>query len=100
MKDIDQLARSTEDDGAKSAASRNVLNNLIMQLRKCCLHPFLFPGVEVGMDTSIEDLIAASGKLAVLDMLLRSLYEKKHRVVLFSQFTSMLNILEDYWYVM
>ena len=74
-----------------------VLNNLIMQLRKCCNHPFLFPDAEDDPDeTSLHDLISASGKLAVLDKLLCSLYQKGHRVVLFSQFTSVLDILDDY----
>ena len=46
--------------------------------------------------TTVQDLIAASGKLAVLDKLLRNLFQKGHRVVLFSQFTSVLDILDDY----
>jgi SWI/SNF-related matrix-associated actin-dependent regulator of chromatin subfamily A member 5 len=98
LKDINLLARS--DDDAPSSATvpkTQALSNLIMQLRKCCVHPFLFDGAEVGIDsTTCEDLIAASGKLTVLDMLLRSLYEKKHRVVLFSQLPSVLDILDDY----
>jgi SWI/SNF-related matrix-associated actin-dependent regulator of chromatin subfamily A member 5 len=96
LKDINLLARN-DDDSPSSATNAKTLSNLVMQLRKCCLHPFLFDGAEVDVDkTTCEDLIAASGKLTVLDMLLRSLYEKKHRVVLFSQFTSVLDILDDY----
>lgn len=73
------------------------LENLLMQLRKCCNHPFLFDGMEDNIDaTTMEDLICASGKLAVLDKLLRNLFIGKHRVVLFSQFTSVLDIIEDY----
>jgi SNF2 family DNA or RNA helicase len=37
-----------------------------------------------------------AGKLAVLHRLLVKLHERDHRVVLFSQFTMMLGILEDY----
>jgi SNF2 family DNA or RNA helicase len=36
------------------------------------------------------------GKLSVLHRLLVKLHERGHRVVLFSQFTMMLGILEDY----
>jgi SWI/SNF-related matrix-associated actin-dependent regulator of chromatin subfamily A member 5 len=94
MKDIGVLANTGDAVGANKG---KVLNNLIMQLRKCCLHPFLFPGAEANPDeTSLEDLIASSGKLAVLDKLLRSLYQKEHRTILFSQFASVLDILEDY----
>jgi SWI/SNF-related matrix-associated actin-dependent regulator of chromatin subfamily A member 5 len=96
MKDIGTLANST-GDGGPSVGGGKVLSNLIMQLRKCCLHPFLFHGAESDPnETSLEELIASSGKLAVLDKLLCSLYQKGHRTVLFSQFTSILDILEDY----
>lgn len=37
-----------------------------------------------------------AGKLSVLHRLLVKLHERGHRVVLFSQFTMMLGILEDY----
>lgn len=94
LKDISLLVKST--DGSPTNKGK-VLNNLIMQLRKCCLHPYLFDGAEPDIEgTSVEDLISASGKLTVLDKLLRSLYTKGHRTVLFSQFTSVLDILEDY----
>jgi SNF2 family DNA or RNA helicase len=43
-----------------------------------------------------EDIVAASGKLEVLDRLLRRLQRRGHRVVLFSQFNMMLDVLEDY----
>jgi hypothetical protein len=40
--------------------------------------------------------VEAAGKLAVLDRLLAMLRARGHRVVLFSQFNVMLDILEDY----
>lgn len=90
LKDLNLLT----GDGTKPAGA---LSNLIMQLRKCCNHPYLFPFVEDPDDEGkLANLIGASGKLAVLDMLLRSLYTKGHRVVLFSQFTQTLDILDDY----
>ena len=96
LKDIRVLARS-DQDGELTTGNGKVLNNLVMQLRKCCLHPFLFQGAELDIgSSSCEDLISASGKLAVLDKLLTSLFKKNHRTVLFSQFTSVLDILEDY----
>lgn len=90
LKDINILAKG-------GGSNARILNNLLMQLRKCCIHPFLHPGAEPDIDaTTLEDLIGASGKLAVLDKLLCSLYQKSHRVVLFSQFTSVLDLLDDY----
>jgi len=90
MKDLNMLAK---DDTANKG---QLLSNLIMQLRKCCVHPYLFPDAEDIDSTTLADLVGASGKLAVLDKLLCSLYKKGNRVVLFSQFTSILDILDDY----
>jgi len=98
MKDINFLMKC-DSDGPKntSAVKYSVLRNLVMQLRKCCLHPFLFDGAETNVEeTTLEELIASSGKLAVLDKILRSMYQNGNRTVIFSQFTSMLDILEDY----
>jgi SWI/SNF-related matrix-associated actin-dependent regulator of chromatin subfamily A member 5 len=72
--------------------------SLLAQLRKAANHPFLFPGIEkVSVDgLPSEDIVSVSGKMQVLDLLLRSLYEKGHRVVLFSQYTRTLDIISDY----
>ncbi|XP_004853945.1 chromodomain-helicase-DNA-binding protein 1-like isoform X2 [Heterocephalus glaber] len=43
-----------------------------------------------------DHLIEASGKLHLLDKLLAFLYSRGHRVLLFSQMTQMLDILQDY----
>jgi len=73
------------------------LSNIIMQLRKVCNHPFLFPGAEDNpAETTMEDLISSSGKLAVLDKLLMHLHKNGHRVCLFSQFTTVLDLIDDY----
>jgi len=83
------------------------LNNIAMQLRKCCNHPFLLEGVEresrKSLGTQFTDsiseanfLVQSSGKLVLLDKLLPKLKEGGHRVLIFSQFKIMLDILEDY----
>lgn len=43
-----------------------------------------------------EDIVEASGKMAVLDRMLAMLFARGHRVTLFSQFNIMLDIIEDY----
>ena len=62
----------------------STVNSLLMQLRKCVNHPYLF---DTNGEESMEELIGASGKLAVLDKLLLQLYKNGHRCVIFSQFT-------------
>jgi SNF2 family DNA or RNA helicase len=43
-----------------------------------------------------EGLVSSSGKLKLLDRMLIQLKKEGHRVLLFSQMTSMLDILEEY----
>ena len=72
------------------------LRNVMMQLRKCCIHPYLLEGAEEVIVNenharTIHDqfkcLIDASGKLVLIDKLLRKLFEGNHKVLIFSQFT-------------
>lgn len=68
-----------------------------MQLRKVCSHPFLFnwPSDPDTRELIVnEELVGASGKMMVLDRLLCELFKRKHKVLVFSQFTTMLDIIE------
>jgi len=47
-----------------------LLSHLLMQLRKCCNHPYLFECIGETERQPGEDLVRNSGKLAVLDRLL------------------------------
>ena len=80
------ILQAVEGEGGPNETKYSKLLNLLMQLRKCCDHPFLFPDAEEDPNsTPIEELVAASGKLRVLDRLLLKLHANGHRVVLFSQ---------------
>ena len=79
--------------------SRVRLLNILMQLRKCCNHPYLFQGAEPGPPYSTgEHLIENSGKMILLDKLLTKLKAMGSRVLIFSQMTRVLDILEDYMF--
>jgi len=78
-------------------ASRTRLLNILMQLRKCTNHPYLFDGAEPGPPyTNGPHIIENSGKMCMLDKLLERLEQVGSRVLIFSQMTRMLDILEDY----
>ncbi|CAH9071839.1 unnamed protein product [Cuscuta europaea] len=80
-----------------SGGERKRLLNIAMQLRKCCNHPYLFQGAEPGPPyTTGEHLIENAGKMVLLDKLLPKLKERGSRVLIFSQMTRLLDILEDY----
>ena len=86
------------------------LSNLAMELRKCCNHPFLVKGAEMDIirqaqqdealnnsETGyVDTLVGSSGKMVLLDKLLPKLKSQGHRVLIFSQFRIMLDIIEDY----
>ena len=68
-----------------------------MQLRKCCNHPYLFEGAEPGPPyTTDEHLVYNAGKMKVLDKLLQRMQSQDSRVLIFSQMSRLLDILEDY----
>ncbi|QLL32669.1 hypothetical protein HG536_0D01910 [Torulaspora globosa] len=93
-KDLDAVNGS---NGSKESKTR--LLNIVMQLRKCCNHPYLFDGAEPGPPyTTDEHLVYNSAKLKVLDRLLKKLKEQGSRVLIFSQMSRVLDILEDYCY--
>lgn len=80
------------------------LLNVMMELRKASNHPFLFPSVEhqiLGETDRKEDvlrsLITSSGKMMLLDQLLSKLKPDGHRVLIFSQYVRMMDILADYF---
>jgi SNF2 family DNA or RNA helicase len=86
MKNIDAFA----DPVARRLA------NILMQLRKCVNHPYLFDGVEPEPFEMGEHLVRASAKMILLDQLLAHLIKHKHKVLIFSQMTRMLDIVQDY----
>lgn len=81
------------------------LRNIMMQLRKCCIHPYLLEGAEEvitsesnakSQEAQFKCLIESSGKLVLIDKLLKKLKDGNHKVLIFSQFTTCLDILADY----
>ncbi|XP_025795316.1 ATP-dependent DNA helicase DDM1-like isoform X2 [Panicum hallii] len=74
------------------------LNSLFIQLRKNCSHPDL---LEAAFGTTIlyppvDKLLEQCGKFQLLDRLLTSLLARKHKVLIFSQWTKILDIIEYY----
>ncbi|KAG0296510.1 hypothetical protein BGZ96_009329 [Linnemannia gamsii] len=92
-KDIDAVNGAA---GSKREGKTRLLN-IVMQLRKCCNHPYLFDGAEPGPPyTTEQHIIDNAGKMVVLDKLLKRMKEQGSRVLLFSQMSRVLDILEDY----
>ncbi|CAI2322283.1 unnamed protein product [Caenorhabditis sp. 36 PRJEB53466] len=86
------------------------LMNVMMELRKCCNHPFLINGAE---ETIMNDfrtahpdwddetlahkaLIQSSGKVVLIEKLLPKLRKDGHKVLIFSQMVKVLDLLEEF----
>uniref|UniRef100_H3C7N9 Chromodomain helicase DNA binding protein 7 n=1 Tax=Tetraodon nigroviridis TaxID=99883 RepID=H3C7N9_TETNG len=93
--------------GGGGSSVPNLLNTM-MELRKCCNHPYLINGAEEKIaeefrdthgpdvpDMPLQAMIQASGKLVLIDKLPK-LKAGGHRVLVFSQMVRCLDILEDY----
>jgi len=89
MKDVDTV-------NSAGVVQKTRLMNVLMHLRKCCNHPYLFDGAEPTPFTTDKHLVDNCGKMILLDKLLVKLKEQGSRVLIFSQMTRMLDILEDY----
>lgn len=107
------LFKGTKPNNAPS------LMNVMMELRKCCNHPFLVKGAEdrilneaavklncekdeEGNDVSFdytklfgEQLVKSSGKMVLMEKLLQKLFDGGHKVLVFSQMVRVLDLLED-----
>ncbi|KAJ4952799.1 hypothetical protein NE237_029631 [Protea cynaroides] len=75
------------------------LMNVVMELRKLCCHAYMLEGVEPeieDLDEAYRQLLDSSGKLHLLDKMMVKLKEQGHRVLIYTQFQHMLDLLEDY----
>ncbi len=93
-RNIDEINNT---NGSNSEQSRTAILNIVMQLRKCCNHPYLFPNIEDrSLDPMGDHLFQNCGKMVLFHKLLAKMKERGHRVLVFTQMTRMLDILEDY----
>ncbi|CCC12513.1 unnamed protein product [Sordaria macrospora k-hell] len=96
-----QLIRAIfSSNGKLKSQDRGSLSNILMQLRKCLCHPFVYSqSIEdrnLSPEVSKRNLVEASSKLLLLEVMLPKLRERGHRVLMFSQFLDQLTILEDF----
>lgn len=82
------------------AGERKSMSNILSDLRQCLCHPFCFNSeIEdktVSMEQMFRNLIEASPKLLLFELMLPKLKERGHRVLIFSQYLHCLTILEDF----
>ncbi|KAJ4319242.1 putative ATPase [Fusarium piperis] len=94
----EELERAQTLELAKKQIAQKKLGNPLAQLRLVCNSPHNFYNPwNASTDLPVDDsIITASGKMLLLDRLLPRLFQDDHKVLIFSQFTTQLDILEDY----
>ncbi|CAF1281866.1 unnamed protein product [Rotaria sordida] len=96
------LTKNFDALNVKGGGGQVSLLNIVMELKKCSNHPYLLPAghFEAPRTPNLayegSALIKACGKLDLLSKMLRILKDQGHRVLIFSQMTRMLDILEDF----
>jgi ATP-dependent DNA helicase len=90
--------------------SKAYSNGRLVHLRKVCCHPHLFEEFDpfhnevrqrqirekIGPAKYVAGLLGASSKLMLLHRMLTLLHQEGRRVLIFSQLTSVLDLVEDY----
>jgi ATP-dependent DNA helicase len=103
----EERIRAATFELAKRQLMQKKLGNPIMQLRLCCNSPYNFFNPFVAAETSgsetfasetepDETVVTTSGKMMLLDSLLPELLSRGHKVLIFSQFTTTLDLLGQY----
>ena len=77
----------------KGDAQRHGFNNIMMQLRKCANHPFLFAPDQYDVD---EDIYRCAGKFVLLRHLIPKMKRFQHRMLIFCQFVGAMDILGEF----
>ncbi|EFP83552.2 uncharacterized protein PGTG_08738 [Puccinia graminis f. sp. tritici CRL 75-36-700-3] len=97
--DVDNATNTAKGSSGTGGVMRG-LQNVIMQLKKICNHPFTFEEVERTINgphkPTNDTLWRAAGKFELLDRVLPKLFRTGHRVLMFFQMTQVMDIFQDY----
>ena len=90
------LRRAREDvEGSSDAGARFRLLAALTRLRQVCCHPRLVLEDPEWLELAAADADAAGGKFELLGEILDECVDEGHRVLVYSQFTSMLDLIEE-----
>ncbi|XP_010558220.1 PREDICTED: ATP-dependent DNA helicase DDM1 isoform X2 [Tarenaya hassleriana] len=93
------LEKHLLEDAVPGRGIKGRLNNLMVQLRKNCNHPDLLESQFNGsyLYPPVEEIVEQCGKFRLLERLLVRLLARNHKVLIFSQWTRVLDIMDYYF---
>ncbi|XP_050079596.1 SWI/SNF-related matrix-associated actin-dependent regulator of chromatin subfamily A member 5-like [Anopheles maculipalpis] len=91
------LNREVQTMGGDGQMKPYNISNSMIHMRKVIQHPFLIPGAENSQTNFVTDeIVNCSSKMILLDKLLVRLRARGSKVLIFSQYSMVLDILIDY----
>ncbi|KLJ08333.1 hypothetical protein EMPG_16239 [Blastomyces silverae] len=95
--ELEKIEKAKTAQLAKKEIASKKLQNPVMQARLACNSPhnFYWPWDDDPSHID-ESLITSSGKMLLLDRLIPCLMSKGHKILIFSQFKTQLDLLQDY----
>ena len=85
-------------DPTTGKLGNKALINVMMQLKKICNHPYLFLERDnpIFYNELSDDIYRCSGKFELLDRIIPKLLRFNHKILIFSQMTQLMDILQLY----
>ncbi|GAA5885694.1 hypothetical protein JCM6882_007531 [Rhodosporidiobolus microsporus] len=97
-KEAARMAQLTGKSTTSLAQKQAKFTSAMTNMRQIANHPLLKLD-DRPADPDPEDIVNLSGKMMLLDRLLPALFKEGHKVIIFSQFTTMLDLLDDYFHL-
>ncbi|OJJ49915.1 hypothetical protein ASPZODRAFT_89549 [Penicilliopsis zonata CBS 506.65] len=93
----EEIERAKTIKLAKKEIANKKMQNPVMQARLACNSPHNFYWPWGDETTTVDEtLVTASGKMLLLDRLVPCLLSKGHKILIFSQFKTQLDIIQDW----
>ncbi|KAJ5950542.1 SNF2-related protein [Penicillium vulpinum] len=93
----EELERAENLKLAKKEIGQKKMQNPVLQARLACNSPHNFYWPWMGESDSVDEtLVSASGKMLLLDRLVSCLLERGHKILIFSQFKTQLDIIQEW----
>lgn len=81
LRDSGQLRDAVRSRNAE--VGKTSLTNILMQLRKCADHPYLFRGVEPEPQEDGDHIVNVSGKMVILQRLIEKVRSRGEKMLVF-----------------
>lgn len=95
--ELEEMQQAANLKLAKKEIGQKKMQNPVLQARLACNSPHNFYWPWMDESSSVDEtLVSASGKMLLLDRLVSCLLKKGHKILIFSQFKTQLDIIEEW----